>query len=277
MKKTGMLLLTMFLAAAAIFAQVSFSDNLVRINGGTFTMGSPVNEPNRQGREGPQHQVTISSFFMGKYPVTQQEYEEIMDMNPSSFINPNMPVESISWYDAVEFCNKLSIREGLTPAYTIIGSGDMRTVLWIRDADGYRLPTEAEWEYACRAGTTTPFSTGYSISTDQANFNGHYPYYDNPAGEFRVTTTVVDSFAPNPWGLFDMHGNVWEWCWDWFDEYPRESQTNPSGPESGNYRVIRGGSWDYHGEFLRSAYRDFALASFPYNFIGFRLVRSAQN
>jgi formylglycine-generating enzyme required for sulfatase activity len=122
-------------------------------------------------------------------------------------------------------------------------------------SNGYRLPTEAQWEYACRAGTTTPFSTGNNITTDQANYDGTRPYNDNPAGVYRARTMQVGSFAPNAWGLHDMHGNVWEWCWDWYDDYPSAAQADPSGAVFGGHRVRRGGSWGYGGRYLRSAAR----------------------
>jgi formylglycine-generating enzyme required for sulfatase activity len=242
---------------------------MVRIEGGTFTMGSPSNEPERHDGE-VQHQVTLSAFYMGKYQVTQAEYEAVMATNPSNFKGSNLPVETVSWYDAVGFCNRLSQREGLTPAYTINGTNI--SCNW--NANGYRLPTEAEWEYACRAGTITPFSTGNNITTDQANYYGFGPYNNNATGIYRQTTTAVGSFASNPWGLYDMHGNVYEWCWDWFEyNYSSEAQNNPRGPVSGVYRVIRGGGWGSSGRYLRSAYRIDGHPSGRNVSFGFRLVR----
>ncbi|MDR2951946.1 MAG: SUMF1/EgtB/PvdO family nonheme iron enzyme [Treponema sp.] len=240
----------------------------IRIEGGTFTMGSPSNEPERHDNE-VQHQVTVSSFYMKKYEVTQAEYEQVMGTNPSSFIGLNLPVESVTWYDAVEYCNKLSQRDGLTFAYQI--SGTNVTCNW--NANGYRLPTEAEWEYACRAGTTTPFNTGSNITTSQANYDGNHPYNGNPAGTFLDKTTTAGNFAPNAWGLYDMHGNVWEWCWDWQGDYSSGAQTNPRGPVQGSFRVVRGGSWYAYGRFLRSAYRYDSDPSGRYSNLGFRLVR----
>jgi formylglycine-generating enzyme required for sulfatase activity len=195
---------------------------------------------------------------MGKYEVTQAEYQSVMGTNPSYFKWSNLPVEQVSWYDAAEFCNRLSQSEGLTPAYTINGTNV--TCNW--NANGYRLPTEAEWEYACRAGTTTPYSTGNNITTSQANFNSG-------------STKSVGSFAPNPWGLYDMHGNVWEWCWDWYGNYSSGAQNNPRGPVSGDNRVIRGGGWGIYGQYLRSAIRlDLSLSpSDGADSVGFRLVR----
>jgi len=227
---------------------------MVRIEGGTFTMGSPANEAGRFDDEGPQHRVTVSTFYMSKYQVTRAEYESVMKTNPSNFKGANLPVEQVSWYNAVEYCNALSQREGLTPAYNIDKSrkdpdnkSGLDDLKWIvtrnPNANGYRLPTEAEWEYACRAGTTTPFNTGNNITTNQANYDGNYPYNNNAKGTYREKTTPVGSFAPNPFGLYDMHGNVWEWCWDWYGNYKNEAQTNPTGAVSGAYRVIRGGGW----------------------------------
>ena len=234
----------------------------VRINGGTFTMGSPANEAGRQSNE-IQRQVTVSSFHMGIYPVTQREYREVMGTNQSHFRGDNLPVENVSWFDAVEYCNRRSQREGLTSAYTISGSGNNRTVTWNRNANGYRLPTEAEWEYACRAGTTTAYNTGVSINTNQANFN-------NTLGR----TTPVGNYPANRWGLYDMHGNVSEWCWDWFGMYASGVQTNPTGAVSGSFRVLRGGSWRIGGSILRSAYRvNYGLPGGRDDVVGLRLVR----
>jgi formylglycine-generating enzyme required for sulfatase activity len=232
-------------------------------------MGSPANEVSRESNE-MQHYVTVSSFYMGKYLVTQKEYQEVMGANPSEFKGDNLPVEQVSWYDAVNYCNCLSQREGLTPSYTVNGEN----VTWNQNANGYRLPTEAEWEYACRAGTTTPFSTGNNITTSQANYNGNSPYNNYAKGTYREKTTVVGSFSPNPWGLYDMHGNVWEWCWDLYGSYVSWSLTNPSGPVSGTSRVLRGGSWFGSSRLLRSAYRIDVNPSFKYYYIGFRLVRN---
>ena len=253
--------------------QPTMPSNMVYIQGGTFTMGSPVSEPGRNSDEGPQRQVTVGGFYLGRYEVTQKEYQEVMGTNLSYFKGDNLPVERVSWFDAVEYCNRLSRRDGLTPAYTISGTGDNWTVSWNRSANGYRLPTEAEWEYACRAGTTTPFSTGNNITTSQANYNGNHPYNNNAKGEYRGKTTPVGSFAPNAWGLYDMHGNVWEWCWDWYGTYPSSSETNPQGASSGSPRVLRGGGWLNFAQGLRSAFRSHYESSF-WNFaVGFRLVR----
>jgi formylglycine-generating enzyme required for sulfatase activity len=232
-------------------------------------MGSPVSEPDRSDNEAP-HQVTVGGFYMGKYEVTKAEYEAVMETNPNpgNFNRANLPVEQVSWFDAIDYCNRLSRREGLTEAYTVSGNGDSRTVTWNRQANGYRLPTEAEWEYACRAGTTTSFNTGNTITTDQANYNG------NAAETYREQTTPVGSFAPNAWGLYDMHGNVWEWCWDRYGDYPGEARNNPEGASSGRSRVFRGGSWSRAAQFVRSAGREYDSPSYRDSTLGFRLART---
>jgi formylglycine-generating enzyme required for sulfatase activity len=245
-------------------------------------MGSPASEPERQTDEA-QHRVTVSDFYIAKSPVTQREYSQLMGNNPSEFrTNPmdssgdNLPVENVSWFDAVRFCNARSTREGLTPAYSIQGN----TVTWNRSANGYRLPTEAEWEYACRAGTTTPFNTGNNITDKEANCYNNYGYNNNSSGRvtggYRGRTVPVNSYAVNSWGLFDMHGNVADWCWDWYGEYDTTAQTNPIGPVTGTLRINRGGGWNDFPKHIRSAYR---AATPPDNGsfnIGFRLVRNAQ-
>jgi formylglycine-generating enzyme required for sulfatase activity len=264
-----------FFAAASVMAQSRSPDDFVLIKGGTFTMGSPAQEPER-GQDETQHRVTVSDFYIAKSSVTQREYRELMGANPSEFKADNFPVENVTWLDAVRYCNERSARERLTPAYTIQGNN----VAWNRTANGYRLPTEAEWEYACRAGTTTPFNTGSTITDEQANFYNHYGYNNNSSGHtigaYRQRTMPVNSFRANPWGLFDMHGNVSDWCWDWYGEYGASAQTNPAGQAVGTLRINRGGGWNDFPKHIRSAYR---AATPPdngsYN-IGFRLARNAQ-
>jgi len=255
----------------------------VWIPAGTFTMGSPLGEPYREdtgdGAE-TQHSVTLTKgFYMSKYTITQGQYFAIMEYNPSDY-KPSgdgkgrLPVEGISWYDAIEFCNKLSEKYGLTPAYTIdkvhkdlnnTNSDLDDTLKWtitvIPNANGYRLPTEAEWEYACRAGIKTAYNTETSIEPTQANFNNNIGH-----------TIEVGSYAPNAWGLYDMHGNVWEWCWDWYGTYPGDVK-DYIGPPTGSFRVHRGGSWLNYGQDLRSAYRDGSSPGSGGNNIGFRVVR----
>lgn len=270
-------------------AAAELPEEFILIPGGTFQMGSPEEEAWRSGDE-TQHTVTVSDFYMSAYELTQAEYQEITGENPSSFSGEDLPVENISWLDAVSYCNARSEREGLTPAYTVNGSN----VTWDRSADGYRLPTEAEWEYACRAGTVTPFNTETSISAEESNYYGHYPYEieDNyfsqgnlttGPGEYRQTTVSVTSFSPNPWGLYNMHGNVGEWVWDYYGAYANTDesavgaaeQTDPTGPETGTLRVYRGGGWNDFAKNMRSAYRA-ALAGDKGSFnIGMRLVRNA--
>lgn len=236
-------------------------ENFVLIKGGSFQMGSPDSEAWRSADE-TQHSVTVSDFYMSKYELTQKEYEEITGNNPSNFKGDTLPVENISWLDAVAYCNARSEKDGLTPVYTIDG----QNVSWDRGANGYRLPTEAEWEYACRAGTATPFYMENSPSAEDANYYGHYPYEieDNyfsqgnlevKPGEYRQTTVPVDSFSENPYGLYNMHGNVSEWVWDYYGEYPTDEQTDPAGPTSGTLRVYRGGGWNDFAKNMRSAYR----------------------
>jgi len=253
------------------------ANNMVLINGGTFTMGSPANETGRQSTE-IQHQVTVKSFYMGKYEVTQKEYQEVMGTNPSYNKGDNLPVENVSWYDAVEYCNRRSQREGLTPAYTI--NKNQRdpnnnnqydnikwTVTWNRNANGYRLPTEAEWEYACRAGTTTAFNTGANLSDITGWYGANSGNNKHPVGQKPA----------NRFGLYDMHGNVSEWCWDWYGTYSSGTQTDPTGASAGSDRIMRGGAMNTPiAELLRSASRD---PIGPYNTgrnIGFRVARNAQ-
>lgn len=261
--------------------ETDIEDGFIRITGGSFLMGSPEDEAWRSDDE-TQHSVTVSDFYMSPYEVTQKEYEDAMGNNPSSFSGDDLPVESVSWLDAVSYCNVRSQQEGLTPVYVIDG----QNVSWDRSADGYRLPTEAEWEYACRAGTTTPFYMENSPSAEEANYYGHYPYgiEDNyfsqsnlevKPGEYRETTVAVESFSANPYGLYNMHGNVAEWTWDIYGAYPDGEQIDPIGADSGTRRVYRGGGWNDFAKNMRSAYRammDQDKGSFN---IGIRLVRNA--
>ena len=262
-------------------APASADDGFVLVGGGTFLMGSPEDENWRIDDE-TRHQVTVSSFSIAPHETTQAEWEAVMGSNPSTFVGENLPVENISWMDAIRYANAKSEAAGLTPVYEI--SGD--SVAWNRAADGYRLPTEAEWEYACRAGTDTPFNLERSLDADDANFYGHYPYeieenyFDDSVlearpGQYRGETVEVGSFTPNAWRLSDMHGNVNEWCWDWYGAYDPENTDNPAGPESGTRRVYRGGGWNDFGKNMRSAYRAAGQADLKSYNLGVRLVRNA--
>ena len=262
-------------------ADMKISEDFILIKGGSFQMGSPESEAWRSADE-TQHTVTVSDFYMSKYEVTQKEYQEIMGNNPSNFSGERFPVENVSWLDAAAYCNARSKKEGLTPVYTIEG----QNVSWDRSADGYRLPTEAEWEYACRAGTTTPFYMVNSLSAEEVNYYGHYPYQieenyfsqgnlEVKPGQYRQTTVNVDSFSPNPYGLYNMYGNVGEWVWDYYGAYPSEEQSNPAGPDTGTLRIYRGGGWNDFAKNMRSAYRATLEQNKSSFNIGIRLVRNA--
>jgi len=225
---------------------------MVSIPGGCFEMGSPKTEEGRYNNEGPQYKVTISPFYMGKYPVTQAQWQAVMGNNPSRFKEEKRPVEKVSWEDAVKFCEKLSKLMG----------------------KNYRLPSEAEWEYVCRAGTTTPFYFGETITTELANYDGNKTYGSGPKGEYRKETTDVGIFSPNGFGLYDMHGNVWEWCADlWHGNY-EGAPTDGSAWERGgkDYRVLRGGSWVYDPTVVRTAYRSRGTSVSRDNGGGFRVA-----
>ena len=218
---------------------------LVPIPAGEFLMGSPETEPGRKRGE-VQHQVTLTKpFLLGVHEVTQGQYEKVMGKNPSRFTGDNNPVERVSWDDAVEFCRKLSEKEGVE----------------------YRLPTEAEWEYACRAGTTTVYSFGDDVSE-----LGRYGWFSSNSGG---TTHPVGGKRPNAWGLYDMHGNVFEWCQDWYGDYPSGSVTDPTGPASGDLRVLRGGSFSFQTSYVRSANRYYGFRPGFRNLnLGFRPART---
>jgi formylglycine-generating enzyme required for sulfatase activity/uncharacterized caspase-like protein len=225
---------------------------MVKIPTGSFSMGSPNIEKDRNSSESPQHTVKVPSFFMGKFAVTQAQYQQLMGNNPARFKGENRPVEQVSWNDAVELCAKLSKQTGRT----------------------YRLPSEAEWEYACRAGTTTPFYFGKTITSALANCRASTVYRSEPKGEYRQQTTEVGTFSPNAFGLYDMHGNVWEWCQDhWHDNYqgaPNDGSAWLSEDEELS-RLMRGGSWGDFPRDCRSATRDYNVVGVR-NDIGFRVV-----
>ncbi len=268
-------------SANPISSSAPAEDGFLLIHGGSFTMGSPEDEPWRSNDE-TQHTVSVSDFYISPYEVRQNEYQAVTGTNPSSFQGEDLPAENMSWLDAIAYCNTLSTQRDLTPVYTIDGE----SVTWDRSANGYRLPTEAEWEYACRAGTETPFNTETSISPEESNYYGHYPYeiennyfsqgnLTTKPGQYRQTTVSVDSFSPNGWGLYNMHGNVSEWVWDYYGSYDLNNTVDPAGPETGTRRVYRGGGWNDFAKNMRSAYRA-ALPEDQGSFnLGIRLVRNA--
>lgn len=254
--------------------QDNTTDGLVLIEGGSFQMGSPVTELERDADE-TLHSVTIGDFYMAAMEVTQREYEAVMGTNPSEHKGDNLPVENVTWYDAIEFCNALSRQQGLTPCYTV----SAKTVTWNRSADGYRLPTEAEWEYAARAKTTTPFSFGDYVYDSNANCYNAYGYNNDASGHwvngYLRHTVEVDKYDANGYGLKNMDGNVAEWTWDWYGGYTQDAAENPIGSEEGYFKVVRGGGWNDFPKHIRSAYRSAFPADVPLYATGIRLVRNA--
>lgn len=219
---------------------------------GTFLMGSPLNEPQRSEDE-LQHEVTLTKgFWIADTPVTQALWQVVMGENPSHFRGEERPVENVSWDDAQAFIDKMN---GLKAELKLC------------------LPTEAQWEYACRAGTTTPFSWGDQIDSTLVNFDGNYPYNNGRHSELREQTVEVKALPCNNWGLYQMHGNVWEWCQDWYFAYLSMPVPDPHGAESGVRRVLRGGSWLNIGRHCRSADRHSYDPPHRYDGIGFRLAR----
>jgi formylglycine-generating enzyme required for sulfatase activity len=253
----------------------SLGMTLIRIEPGPFLMGSTEDHIYQMGRMFPlaqwewfaealpQHAVEIARlFYLGGCPVTQSQYQAVMGGNPSYFKgSDDLPVENVSWFEAVAFCNTLSEREKRTPFYRIDGSE-----VTALGGDGYRLPTEAEWEYACRAGTTTLYPFG-----DDPDALGEFAWYGKNS---KKKTHAVGEKKPNAWGLHDMLGNVWEWCADWYDANPYASMT-PAYPGAylTTYRVIRGGGWHCYPRVCRSANRSGSLPAYRYDFLGFRVAR----
>jgi formylglycine-generating enzyme required for sulfatase activity len=263
----------------------SIGMKLVLIPDGEFLMGSSKDEReavvSASGfgdtyrrdveAEGPRHKVKISRpFHLGVYTVTQAQYKKVMGSNPSKFSatgesqdevkgldTSDFPVENVSWNDARKFCDKLSALAEEKKA-----------------GRKYRLPSEAEWEYACRAGTSTPFHQGKSLSSTQANFNGNSPYGGAKSGPYLGRTSKVGSYRPNAWGLYDMHGNVYQWCADWFgkDYYKDSPRVDPKGSDEDTGRVVRGGSWDNTGSECRAAWRLMSDPTSRYDTYGFRVV-----
>jgi formylglycine-generating enzyme required for sulfatase activity len=260
--------------------------DMVYIPGGTFMMGSPTTEKGRYDTESPQHQVTVLPFYIGKYPITIAQWQAVMGNNPAHFKdNTNNPVEQVSWDECIDFCIELSKK---TPGLS------------------FRLPSEAEWEYACRAGTTTPFHFGQTLTSQLANYNATYTYANESKGEYRQKTTPVGSFYPNAFGLYDMHGNIWEWCLDdWHDNYngaPTDgtarfndidfqqavNKVNANGvsmlwydldrikTNRNNSQLLRGGSWVLNPQNCRSAYRDYSNPDSRSYYVGLRVVASSR-
>ncbi|MDR1612251.1 MAG: formylglycine-generating enzyme family protein [Planctomycetota bacterium] len=263
MNKIPVLFLAAFAAATSLYGQSRVTPELIFIQGGTFTMGSPPNESGRYANEGPQRQVTISSFYLGKYELTQEEYQDVIGSNPGQHQGENLPLENLTWFEALVYCNERSRREGLTPAYDIDGE----SVTWNRAANGYRLPTEAEWEYAAGGGNRRDAFL-YAGSNDADGAGWH-------SGNSGGMSHRVGMKAANALGLFDMSGNVGEMCWDFHGNYADAGQTNPQGVASGSYRVGRGGCWYYGAQYLRVAFRAHITPSARYGFVGFRLARNA--
>jgi len=275
--KKFLLLITVLLAGATVSSQETLKDvKMLFIKGGTFTMGSPSSEPWRINNE-TQHSVTVSDFYMSEKVITNEQYCRFLNekgikgdgkYNVSGYGTQTL-VEAYVW--GIQYSNgKWQPASGKAdyPVVKVSWYGAKAYCDWA----GGRLPTEAEWEYACRAGTTTPFNTGNNITTSQANYNGTNPYNGNPKGAYLKKTQPVGSYPPNDWGLYDMHGNVWEWCSDWHGDYGTAAVTNPQGPATGQYRVLRGGSWDAYGRDNRSAHRSYNAPEGNNTRYGFRIV-----
>jgi len=233
---------------------------MVAVKGGTFTMGSFAGEAGRGIDEGPRRQVRVSDFWIGKFELTQAQWRAVMGANPSKFKGDDLRVESVSWEEAKEFCRELNARLGLS------------------EADGYRLPSEAEWEYAARAGSKTEFAFGETINPEIVNYDGNNPYGGAPKGVYRRKTVAVGSLGvANAWGLFDLHGNVWEWCEDdWhssYNEAPADGRAWVDISSRASGRVNRGGGWSNLAVNCRSAYRLYGAPGYRDYFLGFRLVR----
>lgn len=223
---------------------------------GTFMMGSPEEEVERGSNERLHEVVITRGYWLANTVCTQELWEAVMGKNPSFFKGAQRPVERGSWDGVMEFIGKINkMKDGLD----------------------LRLPTEAEWEYACRAGTKTPFWFGENITPDQVNYDGNYPYAGGESGIYREETIAVKTLPPNGWGVYEMHGNVLEWCADRYGEYPAGPVVDPVGSGQGDYRVLRGGSWNYYGRNTRSAQRVRYDSAYRYYNTGFRLARGGAN
>lgn len=256
----GFLLCIVFFSVSSVaMAQIE----MTLVKGGTFKMGNSYEDVFED--ELPVHSVTLNDFYIGTYEVIQSEWNSVMGSNPSNFKGENFPVDNISWYDAIEFCNKLSEKEKLTPCYKI---GRNRKVTFNQTANGYRLPTEAEWEYAARGGQ---YSRGY-VYAGGNSIDAVAWYKNNSIGTSHATGMKV----ANELGLYDMSGNLWEWCWDWYsNSYPNISETNPTGVPFGTERCRRGGGWHIISKSCRLTNRLGTPPSMSFNYVGMRLVRNA--
>ncbi len=236
------------------------SIEMVYVKGGTFQMGSDKGKDDQK----PMHRVTVSSFNIGKYEVTQKQWMDVMGDNPSYWRGYEKPVEKITWYDCINFCNQLSQNEGLTPVYKRTGDRITMNI----DANGYRLPTEAEWEYASRGGNK---SNGYKFSG--SNVLDDYGWYSGNSN----MTHEIGGKQSNELGIYDMSGNIAEWCWDWYDSkfFRKDVTRDPTGPVTGLYRVSRGGHWNNDTRYCEVSFRDSGTPSTSYAEIGFRVVRNA--
>jgi formylglycine-generating enzyme len=249
--KKGIISMAILALTVALSAQKKPEIEWISIPGGTFVMGTPTTEPER-GSDERQHTVTLSPYKLSKYEVTFEQYDAFCRATKRSkpddegWGRGKRPVINVTWADAKAFAD------------------------WM----GCRLPTEAEWEFACRAGTTTPFNTGENLKTSQANYNGNFPYNGNTKGKYLRKSVPAGSYEPNAWGLCDMHGNVYEWCSDWYGQYPPVDETDPQGPKSGKYKVYRGGGWNFLARISRSGYRDYFFPERSDLHIGFRVASS---
>ena len=253
-----------------------FVPDMIWIPAGSFVMGTPVGELGREADES-QHEVTLTSgCYMSETEVTQAEWVAMMGTNPSEFPGCDCcPVENVNWFDAVDYCNQLSQAQGFSPAYDVDGT----TVTWLPNTDGFRLPTEAEWEYACRAGTSTGFYNGEITYEDGCSGTPMDPNLDEIAWFCANTdpwgTKPAAQKEPNAWGLYDMSGNIREWCWDWYAfNYPAGPVTDPTGPQSGTWRVTRGGSFHNMSKECRSGRRTNQYPDLHHYVYGIRVVRS---
>ena len=252
----------------SVQADKTVKGNLVLIPAGPFSLGNTGSYEGEYDEKPPVTIIISKPFYISKYEITQQQYKAVMGNNPSEFKGDDLPVEQVSWYDALNFCNALSQSEGLTPCYTINGT----KVTCDFDANGYRLPTEAEWEYSAKAGTKTDFYSGKLTYSGNSPIDPSLDKIAWYSANSSNATHPVGQKAPNAFGLYDMSGNVWEWCWDRYAEYPSKETKDYQGPEIGTYRVYRGGGWRNLAWYCRSTNRDRNYLDDKNNSLGFRVV-----